>query len=426
MSDSTPSAGPQRQADVARLDLTKLRIEDGVTLETVFRRVTETAAEIVNVERVGVWLLVDQRRALRCADLFERSKGVHSGGITLQLSDFPDYFAALEQRKTVPAEVAVDDPRTSTLAELYLVPLGITSVLDASIFVGGELVGVVCHEHVGPAREWTTEERDFAGSMADLVALKIRAAELADAAVALRTQANQLAEARRLDSLAEMAAGVAHDFKNILTVMLTSAELILMDPASSSVGDFAQQIKTAGERGAALAKELMSIARLGPRAARVVRPSEVIKNQVVLLQQAVGERYQVNIDVRTSTGSVLIAPEQLERVVLNLVMNARDAMVDGGTIGVTLDSVEALDENGKPGRYLLIAVNDHGSGMPAEVMTRIFDPFYTTKARGQGTGLGLAVVNQVVGYAGGFVRVETAIGQGSTFRVYLPWVSSLG
>ncbi|MBL8830265.1 MAG: GAF domain-containing protein [Planctomycetaceae bacterium] len=403
-----------------------MRIEDGVTLETVFRRVTETAAEIVNVERVGVWLLVDQRRALRCADLFERSRGTHSGGITLQLSDFPDYFAALEQRKTVPAEVAVDDPRTNTLAESYLVPLGITSVLDASIFVGGELVGVVCHEHVGAPREWTTEERDFAGSMADLVALKIRAAELADAAVALRTQANQLAESRRLDSLAELAAGVAHDFKNILTVILSSAELILTAPASPAVGDFAQQIKNAGERGAALAKELMSIARPGPRSARVVRPSDVINAQAAMLQQAVGERHQLEINVRSTTGSVLIAPEQLERVVLNLVINARDAMADGGTIGVTLDSVEALDENAKPGRYFLIEVSDHGCGIPAELVSRIFDPFYTTKARGQGTGLGLAVVNQVVGYAGGFVRVETAIGQGSKFRVYLPWASSRG
>ena len=138
--------------------LTKLRIEDGIALETGFRRVTETAADLLNVERVGVWLLVDERRALRCVDLFERSKATHSAGITLHVGAFPEYFAALERRKTVPAEVALTDPRTAGLAYVHLTPLGITSMLDATIFVGGEAVGVVCHEHIGAPREWTTEQ----------------------------------------------------------------------------------------------------------------------------------------------------------------------------------------------------------------------------------------------------------------------------
>lgn len=162
-------AEPQRTADLARLDLTRLRIEDGVRLETVFERVTETAADILNVERVGVRLMVDQRRALRCVDLFDRSKKSHSSGVTLQVKDFPEYFSVLERRKTLPAEVALTNPRTFGLTDAYLAPLGITSMLDASIFIGGEVVGVLCHEHTGPLREWTTEERDFAGSMADLM-----------------------------------------------------------------------------------------------------------------------------------------------------------------------------------------------------------------------------------------------------------------
>jgi len=268
--------------------------------------------------------MVDHRRALRCVDLYERSKKSHSAGVTLQVKDFPEYFAALERRKTVPAEVALTDPRTVGLTDAYLGPLGITSMLDASIFIGGEVVGVLCHEHIGPPREWTTEERDFAGSMADLLALKIRAAEMEDARQVLRTQAMQLSEAKRLESLAEMAAGVAHDFTNIL----------------------------------------------------------------------------------------------------NLVLNARDAMPDGGSIALVLDEVDDRDEDGKPGRFVLIAVRDTGTGIAADLMDKIFDPLFSTKPRGQGTGLGLAVANQIVVSAGGFIRVETAGGQGSSFRVYLPRVSS--
>jgi signal transduction histidine kinase len=111
-------------------------------------------------------------------------------------------------------------------------------------------------------------------------------------------------------------------------------------------------------------------------------------------------------------------------VVLNLVVNARDAMPDGGMIDVTVDEVVDRDEDGKSGWFVLVAVSDSGVGIPPAVLPRIFDPFFTTKPRGQGTGLGLAAVQQIANYAGGFVRVETVVGQGSTFRVYLPRVSS--
>src|SRR5262245_45765077 len=425
MAEPSSPTESNRPADIARLALTKLRIEDGIALETVFRRVTETAADVLDVERVGVWLLVDERRALRCVDLFERSKATHSAGITLQVGEFPEYFAALERRKTVPAEVALTDPRTDELADAYLIPLGITSMLDATIFVGGEVVGVVCHEHIGAPREWTTEQRDFAGSMADVLALKIRAAEMEELRIALRTQALQLAESRRVGSLAEMAAGVAHDFNNILTLMIGGAELIAENlTCPSEVLVFARQITAAGQRGVALAKELMGFARPGPRSSRVIRPAEVLTSQLVVLQAAAGERHPVTLEVRSATGRVLIDPNQLERVVLNLVMNARDAMSAGGPIGVLVDAVVEPDDDGKPGQCVLIAVSDCGAGIPPAVLPRIFDPFFTTKPRGQGTGVGLAVVYQVVSYAGGFVRVETAVGQGSTFRVYLTQVSS--
>lgn len=180
MSDQVVIEHPQRHGDVARLAQTKLCIKDGVALDRVFHQVTEEAARALNVECVGRWLLIDQRHALRCVELFELSKEMHSAGMTLQAGDFPSYFDALEQRKTIPAEVAATDPPTSCLADVYLAPLGITSMLDATIFVAGEIVGVICHEHVGPAREWSTEERDFAGSMADIIGVKIRVAELAD------------------------------------------------------------------------------------------------------------------------------------------------------------------------------------------------------------------------------------------------------
>lgn len=416
-------AEPFRPFDLARLELTKLRLEDGVALETIFQHLTETAAQALNVERVGVWLMVDRKRALRCVDLFERTKNEHSAGITIRAHDFPEYFEVLEKRKTLPAEVAQTDARTSALTEAYLVPLGITSMLDAPILIGGEVVGVVCHEHIGPPREWSTEERDFAGSMADILALKMKAAEMQDARIALQTQAAQLAESRRMDSLAELAGGVAHDFNNILTVMIGTAELIAADGAASkSITERAQQISHAGQRGVALVKELMSYSRPGPASSRIVRPAEILMAQLPLLESVAGSQHTVRLDVRAAEGRALISPTQLERAVLNLVTNARQAMPDGGEIDVTVDDVEERDEDGKRGRFVAISVVDHGSGIPDHVLPRIFDPFFTTKPRGEGSGLGLAVVHQVVSHAGGFVRVETTVGTGTTFKMCFPRV----
>ncbi len=416
---------PRRSADVARLNLARLRIEDGIKLETVFQQVTETSADILKVERSSVWLLIDHRRALRCIDLFEQSKQTHSAGVTLHVEDFPDYFAAVQRRKTVPAESAGTDPRTSELNDAYLQPLGITSLLDAPIYIGGEVVGVVCQEHIGPPREWSTEERDFAGSMADIVALKIRAAENNEAQIALHTQTGQLAELRRMESLADLAAGVAHDFGNILAVINNWAALLAKDGAfTPPVVEAAQHIAEAVQRGSVLARELIEFSRPTRHSVRVIRPAEVVASQLPLFQAATGDRHTLHLDILSRDGRVLMAAEQLERVILNLVINARDAMAEPGTITLAVDAVNDRYEDGTPGRFVVVTVSDQGEGIPNAVLPRIFDPFFTTKPRGLGTGLGLAVVNQLVEHAGGFVRVETVVAQGTTFAIYLPRVST--
>src|SRR5262249_23319101 len=161
-------------------------------LNLAFCLACEVAAKAIQIERVGVWLFIDNRSALRCACLYERSKHEFSAGAILRVADFPTYFKSLSIRKAVPAELATSDPRTAELASAYLIPLGIGSTLDAGIFVDGELMGVVCNEHVGAATEWTTEDRDFAGSVADLLALRIQSAKVHELKAAFRTQEDRL------------------------------------------------------------------------------------------------------------------------------------------------------------------------------------------------------------------------------------------
>jgi signal transduction histidine kinase len=252
----------------------------------------------------------------------------------------------------------------------------------------------------------------------------MQAAETEDLRTTLRSQAGELAEARRVRAVAESVAGVAHDFNNLLTIMVGAAELIATEPdASEEIVELARRIVSVGFRGEALGRSLIEFAEPSPPVSRVVRPAEIVAGQLELLQAAAGDRHLVQLEVRSTAGRVLIDPHQLERVLLNLVVNARDAMPDGGTIRVIVDNGSNADSGDSLGEFVVVAVADEGSGIEPEVLSRIFDPFFSTKPRGQGTGVGLAVVRQVVDYSGGFVCVDTGLGKGTTFRVYLPRAS---
>jgi signal transduction histidine kinase len=418
---ATPAGPAPRPTDAARLELA--RLAPSTPLTRVFARACELAASALRVERVGVWLFEDNRTALRCANLYERSKGEHSTGAVLRVADFPTYFQSVQLRKSVPAEVAAADPRTAELAAAYLTPLGIRSMLDAGVFVFGELVGVVCHEHVGYAREWTTEDRDFAGSVADLLANRVQQAEVNDLRAAFRTQQDRLAGLDKAEALEHLAGGVAHDFKNLLSVVLGNAELIAGRPDLHP--DARRQLAAlteAARRGTDLARELLDFGRPAPRPPAVLHPGEVAGEFLPVLRSAVGPRYSVRYERPAAVGQVLVERSDFTRVLLNLVLNARDALPDGGPIDLCVLPVRLAGGRVPTGNYVLVEVTDQGLGMDAETRKRAFEPYYTTKKKG--TGLGLAVVRRVVERSGGFVRVDSAPGRGTTIRAFFPRVGA--
>ncbi len=399
-----------RPTEAARLTLAKL--PPTLTLADALRRVTQVAGDTLGVARAGVWLLVDDRQALRNVALFERPARAHSSGCTLMAADFPHYFAALGDRRTVPAADAPADPATRELTDTYLRPLGITALLDAPVYLGGEVVGVVCHEAVGGPRTWTAEERDFVAAVADQVALKLKGAELADVRATLRALDAQRAESRRLDDLGRLAAGVAHDFNNLLSVVSGSAELLGRKPGlPAGAGALLDQIVDAAHRGAALADELARLGRGAGGKPRVVGAADTVRSLQSLLAAAAGADHPLTVDA-PSSGRIFLDPVQLERALLNLVVNARDASPAG--TGITVSVVG--DSAG-----VVVGVADGGRGMPAEVRDRVFEPYFTTKGR-NGTGLGLAIVRQVAERAGGNATVVSEQGRGSVFRLHLPRV----
>ena len=242
----------------------------------------------------------------------------------------------------------------------------------------------------------------------------------------LKASEAQLRQAQKMEAVGQLAGGIAHDFNNILTVICGYSELLLDTlPREAPTRVYAQEVLSAGERATALTRQLLAFSRR-----QVLSPQKVDLNAVVtssrqMLGRLIGENVAFSAKAGADLGSVLADPGQIDQVILNLVVNARDAMPEGGKLTIETDNVEldepsALERGVRPGLYVRLQVKDTGMGMSPEVQARIFEPFFTTKAVGKGTGLGLSTVYGILQQSGGHIDVTSAPGEGTTFRVLLP------
>ena len=242
--------------------------------------------------------------------------------------------------------------------------------------------------------------------------------------------ARQEAEARlrvgsRMDAVGQLAAGVAHDFNNVLTAILGHADLLSMRLGPDSpLQSHAETIVGASQRAAGTVRNLLSFARGRSRSEQVCEANRMIQDVVALLQHAIDRRISVSCQLEETVGAIRIGADELQQILVNLALNARDAMPQGGQLVISTALEELQSDAGRlglaPGTFVRISVADSGSGIAPEHLERIFDPFFTTKEIGKGTGLGLSVVHGAVTAAHGAIRVSSTIGEGSVFRIYLP------
>jgi two-component system CheB/CheR fusion protein len=259
---------------------------------------------------------------------------------------------------------------------------------------------------------WIGERRLFTGILHDLTLEKKRREELR--------------RVQKMEAIGQLTGGIAHDFNNLLTVVIGNLELLQQNPAVESDVESVTMALEAAELGAQLTKQLLAFAKRQPLSPKSVSLNKLVQSMQPLLTRSIGEKITIEIELDDSLNSTMADPGQIENSLLNMALNARDAMPDGGTLLIKTSNV-ILDEDYvatqvdlEPGPYVLISVTDTGCGMEPDVIERAFEPFFTTKGTGEGTGLGLSMIYGFAKQSNGHLAVFSEVGQGTTINLYLP------
>ncbi|MFH1227038.1 MAG: PAS domain S-box protein [Planctomycetota bacterium] len=244
---------------------------------------------------------------------------------------------------------------------------------------------------------------------------------------------DQLRQTQKIESIGQLAGGIAHDFNNILTVIQGYASLLQETKHTcgnaAEVSGYVSQIYKASERAASLTRQILAFSRKQPLQTKVININQVVDNLSKMIPRLIGENIELDLDLALDLKAIKADPAQIEQVIMNLVVNARDAMPNGGILAISTENAEIDNEycktmpESRPGRFIKLFVSDTGIGMSPEIVKQIFEPFFTTKKGGQGTGLGLSVAYGIIKQHNGWVNVYSNPGQGAIFKIYLPVTS---
>ena len=401
------------------------------TIGSVLARLGEATAvsRVVIFENqpgLGDEILISRRHEWRAAGMNARSDSALTD-LTLRAMGFGRWVEVLSAGQGIFQHVR-DLPAGEQQA---LAAQGILSVAVVPIFVEGRWWGFIGFDACATECAWGELESEALFTAARILGEAITREHAETTRVQLEAQFRQ---AQKMESVGQLASGIAHDFNNLLTVINGMSDLVLEQVSSDDpVPADVQEIHRAGERAAALTRQLLAFSRQQILEPRVLSLNTVVAGMESLLRRLLGEDIDLVVGPTRDLRHVKADPGQVEQVISNLAVNARDAMPHGGRLTIETQNVEIDEDDARQhgvavplGPYVMLSVADSGVGMDEATRARIFEPFFTTKGPGKGTGLGLSTVYGIVQQSHGFIRVDSEVGQGTSFKIYLPQVTEAG